>query len=336
MPLNPGNFLFPIQNLGPDLGKFFEGYNTQQKRGEERAASMQPALGERGKAIQDMQSIEQAYGPNSKEFQLAQQYYARKAEGNPGMELSFDPATGAMSFSQGGRSGGNKQQSFYSTTDEQGNPTVVTPLSAANVSQQQQKSIANFTRNLQEPLVDTPYVGQTAGARLAFDLASYAATGSKEAKERLKKHYIAHMVIPEFVSNTLSAQGTPDTVSSREHALKSLTSSQPYFNERYIESFPTDIVKEAREEHNHAVQDIANKVNEYNIKGQPQIIKKSEPKEDYRAKKAFDKNKEAPDEQRIFEISRKHGVSEQDIFDTLEAGYTLDQIDKKLSQRGNR
>ena len=40
MPLNPGNFLFPIQNLGPDIGKFFEGYNTQQKRGEERERAL--------------------------------------------------------------------------------------------------------------------------------------------------------------------------------------------------------------------------------------------------------------------------------------------------------
>jgi hypothetical protein len=40
MPLNPGNFLFPIQNLGPDLGKFFEAYNTQQKRGEEREKAL--------------------------------------------------------------------------------------------------------------------------------------------------------------------------------------------------------------------------------------------------------------------------------------------------------
>jgi hypothetical protein len=40
MPLNPGSFLFPIQNLGPDFGKFFGAYNEQQKRGEEREMAL--------------------------------------------------------------------------------------------------------------------------------------------------------------------------------------------------------------------------------------------------------------------------------------------------------
>lgn len=35
MPLNPGNFVFPVQNLGPDFGKFIGAFNEQQKRGEE-------------------------------------------------------------------------------------------------------------------------------------------------------------------------------------------------------------------------------------------------------------------------------------------------------------
>ena len=61
MPLNPGNFLFPIQNLGPDFGKFFGAYNEQQKRGEER---------EKALAENAMSKINLEYAPREKEANI--------------------------------------------------------------------------------------------------------------------------------------------------------------------------------------------------------------------------------------------------------------------------
>lgn len=61
MPLNPGNFLFPIQNLGPDFGKFFGAYNEQQKRGEDR---------ERALADNAMSRLNLEYAPREKEANI--------------------------------------------------------------------------------------------------------------------------------------------------------------------------------------------------------------------------------------------------------------------------
>lgn len=273
MPLNPGNFLFPTQNLGPDFGKFFGAYNEQQKRGEERELALvnnamaklkaerypeilnaelgklnAPEVGEFEKGIQDMQRIGQNYGFDSPEYKMANAFYQRKAEGSGGTQLTVDPETGMISFTQGGgRGAGNGPQII--------NGKLVTPPSPATINRTQNQALANIERRHLANMPQ-PYLGQGSNAAISEDYLNYQNTKDPEAAERLVRAAVAKKILPEYAALQLRALGAEATKFNLRHQIESIQQGWPKSLDLVSENLPPELQRAADELHAKTLEDL--------------------------------------------------------------------------------
>ncbi len=286
MPLNPGNFLFPIQNLGPDIGKFFEGYNTQQKRGEEREkalaesamarlkAERYPELldaelgklnsaeyGEFEKGIRDLEHIAATRGKDSDAYKMAEAFYKRKSEGPAGMELTVDPKTGMISYKAGGSRGAGGGAQII-------DGKLITPPSQSTINRIQSQALANVERKYlsKQP---QPYLGQGSNAAMAEDYATYLKTKDPKIGEKLVKAGVAKKIVAEYAALQLRAVGSEATKFNIAHQLESMKLGWPKALDYIVENLPPELQHKVDEEHAKTLEKLNYLSNEQSATGFP-------------------------------------------------------------------
>ncbi len=165
------------------------------------------------------------------------QMITRKSEGTNGMQLTIDPDTHAVSFSQGGsaRSGGGSMQ----TVDANGNPIIVRqPTGAANTASQISGS-AQAARNEVEPLATMPYLGGGAEIKLGMDYLA-AQNGDQAAKDRLIQAAATDMLAHDMAINQLKSSKANVTNVSTALQMKALKKGWARGTDLVLNNLPPD------------------------------------------------------------------------------------------------
>lgn len=227
----------------------------------------QPSLSNFEKAMAGAERIKQQYGADSAEYALANQYVKRLSEGS-GTSLSVDPATGAVTFSQGGgssRGGGQMVQLPDGTVVQR--PT--TPTTTA----QQKGSTANVVREEMAKYVTNPYIGTGSNAKLLEDRLLYSQTNDpvkkKEIGDRLVSAAVSMKLAPEYASMQLNAQGVPSSVQSLKHQQEAITQGWAEALPKVVNNLPPELQAQAKEQHDAAIEAINQARADFIVKGLP-------------------------------------------------------------------
>lgn len=237
--------------------------------GAQTEAAKAPKHGDFVKAILDAEEVKRLYPNNPELHELADSYVRRKAEGAAGTEFMIDPATGAVSFSQGGsRSKGGPKI----VTDAYGN-TIQAPTSQT-INATQESQIAEHKRDLLAQNVNNPYLGFGGSVELANDLRTYVdkKTTPEEkslARERLIQAGLAFKLTPEVVSAQLNSQGVKDTIAIRKHQEEAVKQGFPIFFDKGMQLLPKDIQGEVNEKHDKLLKEINQSTRDFSLRGLP-------------------------------------------------------------------
>jgi len=228
----------------------------------------EPTYNNLEKAMQGAQRITQQYGADSQEAKLAQTYVQRLAQGSQGLQLTTDPATGALtSLSFGGSSRGGPQSALVN--DENGNPTMVSKPTTAQASAQQKTSLSEIGRSTIAKKAEMPYVGSGSNQQILEDRFNYSKKGDKEAGKRLVQAAVAKMIAPEYAGFQLASQGVAATIPALNHQFETIKQGWPATANLVVENLPQELQKQAKEEHAKLLAEIKSAKEQHAAKGYP-------------------------------------------------------------------
>lgn len=214
-------------------------------------------------------TLRNQYQKDTPEYNIITQDIERIARGTAGTQLSIDPKTGALSFSQGGSISGGKGNQPILTTDENGNQIVVRPPTTSSITSSQDTGTGQVGREVIQNSVDNPYVGSAPALDFAKDLADYKLTGNPAAEQKLIDAVVFSKIAPEYAINQLQSQGAKPTVSALQHQYKALKLGSSIFNDKLLSTLPRDIIQKANEKHNKLLKDITSAKQAYSATGFP-------------------------------------------------------------------
>lgn len=232
----------------------------------------QPSLNPMEKAIMGSERIKQMYGENSPQYNMAKDYANKIAQGSQGMQLSVDPETGAVNFSQGGSSlGGNRQQQAIVDTPE--GKKMIFKAGNQAMNSYQKSALANSAREYIAKNLEQPYLGSGANADILNDRLNYDKEKDpikkKEIGDRLVLAAVAEKIAPEYGSLQLSAQNVTPTVSSLHEQEKAIKQGWPEALSIVVNNLPRELQKEAQRLHAIKLGDVSNAKNDFLMRGMP-------------------------------------------------------------------
>ena len=211
--------------------------------------SMQPERGDFEKAVSDVARVQEMHGADSEIGRLANDWLQRKAQGAPGLELTTDPSTGAVSLKLGNRGGGNGKGS--QVVDGK----FVTPPSQGITNEQQGKQLSNVVRDYLSKAVDQPFIGQDSNLEAINTLEKYKETKDPIAGEKLVQAAVSFKLIPEVALQQLQSQGVRATVAAQKHQRDAIMLGWPASLKFVVDNLPSDLQKEAKVRHDKILQE---------------------------------------------------------------------------------
>ncbi len=215
-------------------------------------------------------TLRQNFPEGTHERKWVDQAIQNAAAGSQGTQLSVDPATGAVNFSQGGSRSGPQSQII---TDAEGNQTVVSKPTTPVVTGQEKLSLANEARQYVSENLEQPYIGTGSNISLGMDRYNYNNEKNPESKkaigDRLVKAAVAAKMAPEYASLQLSAQGVQPTVSSLREQEKSIKQGWAEGLPTIVNNLPVDLQKRVQKEHAKELQKLKEIREQHFAKGFP-------------------------------------------------------------------
>lgn len=234
-------------------------------RTEKALRPAQPVMSNFEKAINGLQRIKAQYGENSQEYRLANDYVQRLSQGT-GTQLTVDPNTGAVTFSQGSQGRGGQQSMIVDGKVVQA-PT--TPTRTA----QQKGSLANVIRKETANFSSHPYIGTGANSSLLTDRFLYDRTKDpkkkKEIGDRLVAAATAMKLVPEYALGQLQAQGAQATVPAIEHQSQAIMQGWAESLPLIVNNLPRELQEQAKVRHDEAIESLNNVRNKFIAEGLP-------------------------------------------------------------------
>lgn len=210
-----------------------------------------PDVGEFQKAINDVQQIQQTYGADSPQAKLASGWLQRKAEGTPGLSISQDPATGALTVTQGNVAGAGSGKGSQMV-----NGQYVTPPSAQVTNEQQGRQLSNVVRDYLVQAAPQPFIGSGSNKELISTWNRVRkGEGSPEDKEKIVQAITALKLVPEVSLQQLQSQGVRPTISAQKHQSDALTVGWPESLKLVANNAPPELQKEAKNRHDQILQE---------------------------------------------------------------------------------
>ncbi len=240
-------------------------YHQRLLEAQANAANNPKMTGEAAQLFQLRNSL-----PPGKDRDRVDQMITQKSLGSAGTQLTVDPETGAVSFSQGGsgRSGGGNMV----TTDQNGNKVVVSKPTSGTSGQLQQSGAAQAARDVVEPLAAFPYVG--AGSELALGLDYYnASKGDKSAENKLINAAASEMIAHDMALNQLRSSGTRVTDQSTARQIKSLQTGWAAGSEKILNNLSPKAQAAARDKYNSWLDQMHQAQDTYAAQGFPMKVK---------------------------------------------------------------
>jgi hypothetical protein len=218
------------------------------------------------KALSGSRRIAEQYGADSPESKMADTYVKRLAEGQRGMELTIDPQTGALSFSQGGSGRSGQAQEIV-------DGKLVSKPTMSTSSSTQKAAIANKAfSDIQEDF-NQPYKGTMPSIAIGKDLVEYSTMPDGSEKDELAKKLVsantANRFLPEMSSLQLLSQGTQTTVPALEHQSRVLSSGWPAKMQSIMNAYPKELQDMAEKKHGELMQKASKLKQSYVAKGMP-------------------------------------------------------------------
>lgn len=217
------------------------------------------------KELAGVKRIEQMYGKDSEEFKQASSNLQRYIQGSQ-TSLTVDPATGAISFSQG-RGTGNQPNQMIVGDEVISKPT--TPTTTA----QQKRNVANVLRETLASNVYMPYKGTGANKKLIEDSLIYRTTDDEKIKKaagkRLVQAALFFKIAPEYVLMQLNAQGANTSVPAIHEQMNALTQGWAEGLKIAVNNLPPELQDEAVILHDKLIKDLNKAGSEFVAKGLP-------------------------------------------------------------------
>ncbi len=205
--------------------------------------------------------------PAGKDRDKVDKIIAKKAEGNAGTQLTVDPDTGAVNFSQGGSNRSTAGQKFI--TDENGNQIVVSKPTNSQSSAQQQSSLSEIGRSEIARKAEMPYLGTGSNAEILSDRLKYSTHGDKAAGDRLVQAAVAKMIAPEYAGLQLASQGIRGTIPALHHQFEIIKQGWPQAVNIVVENLPEELQQRAKKEHARLLAEIKSAKEQHAAKGFP-------------------------------------------------------------------
>ncbi len=219
-----------------------------------------------GKALADINYIKNKYGEDHPLYKEGIKYLNRVAEGNPGIELTVDPKSGAISFTQGTRGSAPKQQVV--------NGKLVQSPTTQTTSQQQGQQLSNVARIGAFKDTENPYVGKESNKEMMTDymnLISGKLKGNqkKNVEDKLVKAAIADKMVPEIAGLQLQSQGVRATVPALAHQRDAITQGWPISLKWVVNNLPKYLQDRAIAEHTELLSKLNKEKNKFFAQGMP-------------------------------------------------------------------
>jgi len=229
-----------------------------------------PLMSNYEKAVQGAERMKQMYGENSSYYKDAVTNAQRIAQGSQGMQLTVDPATGMISFNQGGSRGAPTGQIVNGQYVQK--PT--TPVTTA----QQNSSVSNVKRKTLADAIKQPYIGQGSNKQLLSDRYNYEfekdPIKKKEIGERLIDAAVAMKLVPEYAGTQLNSQGINATVPALHHQTNAIKQGWAEALDVVVNNLPAELQEEAKKRHDDILDQTSNKTAQHVAKGFPMKIEK--------------------------------------------------------------
>jgi hypothetical protein len=257
----PIGMMTPQQAQGMLMaGIKFPGVEQQLKRHFEGEKAASPL----GKAVSDLERLRKSGAPDNQIKQM-EDYVQRLAEGTPGMQLSVDPATGAVSFSTGRGQRSLQQQVI--------DGKVVTQPTTATMTAYQKQQLASKAREEALEHIEQPYLGFGGTFAMINDLNTYKTSPDPKLREaaadRLVKAAVSEKIVPEVAALQLNSQGVQATVHALEKQEGSIRLGWPQFGKKITDNLPPELQKKANDEHNNRLKELTGIREKYFIEGMP-------------------------------------------------------------------
>lgn len=234
----------------------------------------EPVYNNLEKAMQGYERIKQQYGQDSSEAKTAQEYINRIAQGSGGMQLSIDPETKAVTFSQGGYARGAPVQQVVE--DENGNKTIVNRPSTPTSTGYQKSALANIARDYVANNLEQPYLGTGSNKQLISDRLNYDKIQDPVQKkliaDKLVKAGVAVKMAPEYGALQLTAQGVNPTVHALNKQEEAIKQGWPETINQVINNLPQELQKRVQEEHAAELQNVNKVRSQFFAQGLPIIL----------------------------------------------------------------
>ncbi len=225
----------------------------------------QPVMSNFEKVLNGLPRIKAQYGENSQEYQWAKDYIQRFSQGT-GTQLTVDPNTGAVTFSQGS---GSRNAPAMQIVDGKIVQAPTTPTRTA----QQKGSLANVIREETAKFSSHPYVGTGSNASLLKDRFLYGRTKDpkkkKEIGDRLVAAAAAMRLVPEYALVQLQAQGAQATVPAIEHQSQAIMQGWAEGLPQIVNNLPKELQEEAKQRHDEAIESLNGVRNNFIAQGLP-------------------------------------------------------------------
>ncbi len=208
--------------------------------------------------------------PEGPDRQRVDQIITMKSQGSAGTNLSYDPNTGAINYSQGGSRSGPANQVV---TDAEGNQTVISKPTTPAITAQQKSSIANVARQYVAEHLEQPYIGTGSNIELGMDRYNYPLETNPVTKkaigDRLVKAAVAAKMAPEYATLQLNAQGVQPTVSSLREQEKAIKQGWAEGIPLAVNNLPNELQQQANDLHAKELQKLKTVRDQYFAKGFP-------------------------------------------------------------------
>lgn len=233
--------------------KMLNAFLPEKERAAIDAIKNPPLTGETANLIRLANSL-----PPGQQKDQVTQILQRKAEGTKGTQLTVDPKTGAISFTQGGSNRNNSNQQI--TTDENGNQTLIrTPTTPVNTAEQN-ASVANTARDYIAEHLEQPFIGSGSNFDVINDRKLYSTTTDSKKKEeyadKLVKAAVAYKMAPEYASFQLKAQNVPATVHALRQQEEAIKLGWPAALKTVVDNLPKELQERANKEHANQLKEV--------------------------------------------------------------------------------
>lgn len=188
-----------------------------------------------------------------------------------GTQFSVDPTTGAISFSQGGRSG---------QTQEIVNGKLVSKPTTATSSAAQLAGIASEGRDLAAKHIKNPYMGLGSSLQMTGDLVSYVqdpnSNTGKEAGNRLVDAAVSARLVPEVASLQLASQGIKASKYSLQDQRNAIKQGWADRLDYIVKNLPPSLQHRVKEQHDETLKQLTKVRQKYYAMGLPIDLKEDE------------------------------------------------------------